>query len=121
MSKRLLAAGMVAAIATGGAFADTASAQDVADFFKRTGITLNVGSGVGGGFDAYARILALHYGRHIPGNPSVVVKNVPGATGLVAMNALYNTAPRDGSAILASFNTVVLSSLYGDANARFDP
>jgi tripartite-type tricarboxylate transporter receptor subunit TctC len=50
-----------------------------------------------------------------------VVTNVPGATGLVAMNALYNTAPRDGSAILASFNTVVLSSLYGDANARFDP
>ena len=99
----------------------SANAQAVADFYKRTGITLNVGSGVGGGFDAYARILALHYGRHLPGNPSVVVKNMPGATGLVAMNALYNTAPRDGSTILASFNTVILSALYGDANARFDP
>jgi tripartite-type tricarboxylate transporter receptor subunit TctC len=82
---------------------------------------VNVGSGVGGGFDVYARLFALHYGRHIPGNPSIVVKNVPGATGLVAMNALYNTVPRDGSTILASFNTVVLSPLYGDANARFDP
>jgi tripartite-type tricarboxylate transporter receptor subunit TctC len=115
-------AGMIAALAASGpSLIDAANAQSVADFYKRTGITLNVGSGVGGGFDAYARILAIHYGRHIPGNPSVVVKNVPGATGLVAMNALYNTAPRDGSTILASFNTVVLSSLYGDANARFDP
>jgi tripartite-type tricarboxylate transporter receptor subunit TctC len=46
---------------------------------------------------------------------------MPGATGLVALNSLYNAAPRDGSAILASFNTAVLSALYGDANARFDP
>src|SRR5262245_7506712 len=100
---------------------DTAHAQSVGDFFRSSGITINVGSGVGGGFDAYARLMALHYGRHIPGNPSIVVKNVPGATGLVAMNSLYNAAPRDGSTILASFNTVVLSALYGDANARFDP
>jgi tripartite-type tricarboxylate transporter receptor subunit TctC len=113
---------MIAGLAVGALSSiDAANAQSVADFFKRTGITLDVGSGVGGGFDAYARLLALHYGRHLPGNPSVVVKNMPGATGLVAMNALYNTAPRDGSTILASFNTVVLSSLYGDANARFDP
>jgi tripartite-type tricarboxylate transporter receptor subunit TctC len=122
MSKCFLVAGTIAGIAAGGlSLTGAANAQSVADFYKRTGVTLNVGSGVGGGFDAYARILALHYGRHIPGNPSVVVKNVPGATGLVAMNALYNTVPRDGSTILASFNTVVLSSLYGDANARFDP
>src|SRR5262245_27754162 len=119
MSKRLVAAAAIMGLAA--VAAGPAGAQSVADFYRRNGITLNVGSGVGGGFDAYARLLALHYGRHIPGNPSVVVKNVPGATGLVAMNALYNTAPRDGSTILASFNTVVLSALYGDANARFDP
>jgi tripartite-type tricarboxylate transporter receptor subunit TctC len=121
-AKHFFAAGMIAELlASGPSLINAANAQSVADFYKRTGITLNVGSGVGGGFDAYARILALHYGRHLPGNPSVVVKNVPGATGLVALNTLYNTAPRDGSAILASFNTVILSSLYGDANARFDP
>jgi tripartite-type tricarboxylate transporter receptor subunit TctC len=112
---------VAAGLAVASCAIDSAQAQSVADFFRRTGITVNVGSGVGGGFDAYARLLAIHYGRHIPGNPSIVVKNVPGATGLVAMNALYNAAPRDGSTILASFNTVVLSSLYGDANARFDP
>jgi tripartite-type tricarboxylate transporter receptor subunit TctC len=113
---------MIAAVALGGtSMMTSANAQTIADFYRRTGITVNVGSGVGGGFDAYARLLALHYGRHVPGNPNIVVKNVPGATGLVAMNALYNTAPRDGSVILASFNTVVLSALYGEANARFDP
>jgi tripartite-type tricarboxylate transporter receptor subunit TctC len=114
------AAAIVAAFAAG-ALPSGANAQAVADFYKRTGITVNVGSGVGGGFDSYARLLALHYGRHIPGNPSVVVKNMPGANGLVAMNALYNTAPRDGSTILASFNTVILLALYGEANAKFDP
>src|SRR5215475_14827069 len=119
MLKGFVFVGAAAALAL--SLADTAQAQSVADFFRRTGITVNVGSGVGGGFDAYTRLLAIHYGRHIPGNPSIVVKNVPGATGLVAMNSLYNAAPRDGSTILASFNTVVLSSLYGDANARFDP
>jgi len=101
-------------------FPSFADAQSVADFYKRTPITLNVASGAGGGFDAYARVLAVHYGDHIPGHPSIIVKNMPGATGLVAMNYLYNSAPRDGSTLVASFNTVVLSPLYGDPNAKFD-
>jgi len=125
MSRRLLAAataGMLAAIAAGGqSSSGVAQAQSVADFYAHTGVTLIVGSGAGGGFDAYARVLARHYGHHLPGNPSVVVKNMPGATGLVAMNSLYNAAPRDGSTILASFNTVPMSALYGDPNAKFDP
>jgi tripartite-type tricarboxylate transporter receptor subunit TctC len=122
MSRQFLAAGLIAAIAAAGPSSiGAAHAQTVADFYARTGVTLIVGSGAGGGFDAYARILARYYGRHLPGNPSIVVKNMPGATGLVAMNSLYNAAPRDGSTILASFNTVVLSALYGDANAKFDP
>ena len=122
MSRRFLAAGTIAAIVAGGPSSiGSAHAQSVADFYGHAGITLIVGSGAGGGFDAYARVLARYYGRHLSGNPSIVVKNMPGATGLVAMNSLYNAAPRDGSTILASFNTVVLSALYGDANARFDP
>ena len=88
----------------------TSSAADsVAEFYKKTPITIYVASGPGGGFDAYARVLAAHLGRHVPGNPSIVAKNMPGATGLVAMNYLYNSAPRDGSAILAAFNTALLS------------
>src|SRR3977135_2663566 len=120
MPKHLMLVVAVAGLVAVGVI-HSAHAQSVADFCSRPGMTINVGSGFGGGFDAYARLMALHYGRHMPGNPSIVVKNVPGATGLVAMNSLYNAAPRDGSTILASFNTVVLSPLYGDANARFDP
>src|SRR5437764_5783915 len=92
--KRFAFIAEVTALALGACMLDTAQAQSAADFFRGSGITINVGSGAGGGFDAYARLLALHYGRHIPGNPSIVVKNVPGANGLVAINALYNTAPR---------------------------
>src|SRR3954452_7976487 len=101
--------------------AGTAIADGVADFYKKTPISIYVASGPGGGFDAYARVLSAHLGRHVPGTPSIVIKNMPGAAGLVAMNYLYNSAPRDGSAILASFNTAVLSHLYGDASAKFDP
>lgn len=103
------------------AFANAAAAQSVADFYKRTDLTLYVGSGPSGGFDSYARVLARHYPRHIPGGPTIVVKNMPGASGLKAMNFIANVAPRDGSAILASFNTVVLDPFYGKSGAQFDP
>jgi tripartite-type tricarboxylate transporter receptor subunit TctC len=103
------------------AAASPSLAQAPAEFYRRTDVTLYVGSGPSGGFDSYARVLARHYGKYIPGNPSIVVKNMPGASGLNAMNFLANVAPRDGSAILASFNTVVLDPLYGKAEARFDP
>jgi tripartite-type tricarboxylate transporter receptor subunit TctC len=121
MSKRFLVAAIAGLAAFDPCSMVEANAQSVADFFRRNGISLYVGSGPGGGFDAYARVFANHYRRHVPGNPSIVVKNMPGATGLVAMNFLANAAPRDGTAIVASFNTVVLSPLYGDANAKFDP
>lgn len=96
-------------------------AQSVDEFYRRNPVSLLVGSGAGGGFDTYARIFGQHFGKHVPGNPPVVVRNMPGAAGLVAMNHLYNTAPRDGSTILASFNSIVMHHLYGDANAKFDP
>ena len=98
-----------------------AYAQSPEDFYRRNPVNLLVGSGAGGGFDTYARIFAQHFGKHVPGNPQVIVRNMPGAAGLVAMNHLYNSAPRDGSTILASFNTIVMHQLYGDANAKFDP
>jgi tripartite-type tricarboxylate transporter receptor subunit TctC len=115
---RTIANGIGLAIA---AVTTAVHAQSPAEFFKRAGITMYVGSGSGGGFDAYARIFAPHFSRHVPGNPNIVIKNMPGATGLVAINFLANSAPRDGSALLASFNTVILNHLYGDANAKFDP
>ena len=103
------------------AYALPADAQTVADFYSRTPLTLIVGSGVGGGFDLYARLFAPYYAKHIPGHPAIVVKNQPGAGGLANMNTMFHTAPRDGSEIAATFNTIALMPLYGDRDAQFDP
>ena len=68
------------------------------DFSGRT-IRLYIGTGPGGGYDTYGRLVARHIGRHIPGNPAVVAQNMPGASSLTLTNYLFNTAPRDGTAI----------------------
>ena len=82
------------------AFAATeARADTVADFYKGKIVRVIVGFGIGGGYDAYARLLSRHFGRHIPGNPSVVVQNMPGAGGLRAANYMYSAAPKDGTTI----------------------
>src|SRR5215212_6764687 len=75
----------------------TASAQPVEAFYKGKRVTLLVGSAVGGGYDAYARLVTRHLGRFIPGNPTFVVQNMPGAAGAVAASNLYNVAPKDGT------------------------
>ena len=71
----------------------------VADFYRGRSISLVIGFGAGGGYDAYARLLARHIGRHIPGNPSLVAQNIQGAGGLKATQFLYDVAPRDGTVI----------------------
>lgn len=114
MTKRKLFYASLFVVATIDVLTNEAFAQSVAEFYNRNPISLYVGSGAGGGFDAYARVFAAHYAKHIPGNPNVIVKNMPGADGLVAMNYIANSASRDGSAILASFNQVILESLYHD-------
>jgi tripartite-type tricarboxylate transporter receptor subunit TctC len=74
-----------------------ASAQSVADFYQGKQVVLIVGAASGGGYDAQARLLARHIGKHIPGNPTVVVQNMPGAGSLQAANHLYNIAAKDGT------------------------
>ena len=76
-----------------------AHSDSVEDFYRGRSINVVIGYGVGGGYDTYARLLARHIGRHIPGNPSVVPQNMPGAGGLKATHYLYNIAPKDGTAI----------------------
>lgn len=85
-------------------------------------IRLVIGSGAGGGYDVYARFLARHLARHIPGNPTIVSQNMPAASGLAATNWAYSAAaPRDGSVILATYNALLDDPLYGSPVARFDP
>src|SRR6476659_7622235 len=76
-----------------------AHADEVADFYRGKQIDLIVGYGPSGGYDTYARLLARHFGKFIPGNPSVIVQNMPGGGSLRAVNYLYNQAPRDGTVI----------------------
>jgi tripartite-type tricarboxylate transporter receptor subunit TctC len=80
-----------------------------------------IASGPGGGYDIYGRILAAHLGDHIPGKPSLVVENMPGAAGLVAMNWGANAAPRDGSVLIMTFNASLAAPLFGQPAAHFDP
>jgi tripartite-type tricarboxylate transporter receptor subunit TctC len=96
-------------------------ADPVADFYRDKSIDLSIGFGPGGGFDSYARLLARHLGNFIPGNPTIVPRNMPGGGGLVVVNHLYNVAPRDGRniAIFGPFNA--MEPLFGNAAAKFDP
>ena len=80
---------------TGAADSAAGSAQGVADFYRGKTITVVVGFPPGGGFDATARILAKYLGKYIPGEPNVIVENMPGAGSLTAANHLYNAAPPD--------------------------
>ena len=68
-----------------------------ADFYKGKTVLVDIGADVGGGFDAYGRVIAEFIGRHIPGNPTVSPQNRPGAGGRVSANWLYNVAPKDGT------------------------
>jgi tripartite-type tricarboxylate transporter receptor subunit TctC len=98
-----------------------AGAQSVADFYKGKTVTLIVSSAPGGGYDALSRTIAVHLGRHIPGNPSVVVKNMSGAGGIVATKYLFTVAPRDGTFIGGVQNNTPFEPLFGTKEATYDP
>ncbi|MCL2429184.1 MAG: tripartite tricarboxylate transporter substrate-binding protein, partial [Alphaproteobacteria bacterium] len=98
-----------------------ANADPVADFYKGRTVALVVGSSAGGGYDAMARAVARYLGQHIAGNPTVVVRNMPGAGGITAMNYLFNTAERDGSVLALVQNNTPLEPLFGTRQARYDP
>ena len=88
---------------------------------KAPTITIFAGSSVGGLYDLTARLWSRHYGRFLPGEPTIVVQNMPGAGGLSATNHLANLAPKDGTALGIVNASAVLLALFGDPSARFDP
>jgi tripartite-type tricarboxylate transporter receptor subunit TctC len=104
-----------------GVVAHPAAADAVADFYKDRTLSLVVGHEVGTGFDTYARVLARHIGRHVPGNPGIVVQNMVGASGIAAANWLYNVAPKDGTVVSTFVQTTVFDSIFGNAVAKFEP
>jgi tripartite-type tricarboxylate transporter receptor subunit TctC len=96
------------------------AAAAAADFYKGKTVTLIVGGSAGGGYDTLGRAIARCIGTHIPGSPSVVVEDMPGAGGLVAMDYLFHSAARDGSVIALVENGPPLAQLFGIAQARYD-
>ena len=102
--------------------AAAAGAQDAAEFYKGRQVNLVVGYGTGGGYDVYGAHPVRHIGRHIPGNPNVVIQNMPGAGSLVAANYLYKVAPKDGSTFGIFARNMAMLGLVGSAqNVQFDP
>ena len=96
------------------------TAQSAADFYRGKQIDLYIGYSPGGGYDTYARVLARHMGKHIPGNPTVVPQNMPGAGSLTLANHLYNIAPKDGTAIGTFGRGLAMEPLLGGNGTRFD-
>jgi len=91
-------------------------------FYAGRTVTLIAGSSPGGGVDTYARLVGRHLGKHIPGNPKIVVQNVPGAGSLTAARNLYTTAPRDGSQIGLVLSSALFDPLMkGDDLKAYDP
>jgi tripartite-type tricarboxylate transporter receptor subunit TctC len=97
-----------------------AAAQTDADFYRGKTINLLVGSGEGGGFDLSARLTAQFLSRSIPGNPVIVVQNMPGASGLRVAEYIYNIAPRDGTVLAITQPSIVQHKVL-NASARFNP
>jgi tripartite-type tricarboxylate transporter receptor subunit TctC len=97
-------------------------ARSNGDFYRGKQLSLLVGYGVGGGYDAYGRLVARHIGRYVPGQPAVVVQNMPGAGSLVATNYIYRIAPKDGSVFGIIARNMPLVGLIGNRqNVKFDP
>ena len=117
----LLPGRLLVAAATLALLPTFACAQSAEDFFKRAGrLTMYVGSGAGGGYDQIGRFVARNLTRFLPGNPTIVVENMPTAEGVTASNFLYNSAPKDGSAILADTNTALTLPIYDSPVAHYD-
>ena len=101
-------------------FATPALAQSEADFFKGKTITFLVSTTSGGSYDTRARIMARHLGKQLPGSPNVVVQNMPGAGSVVAMNHMYNVAPKDGTFILITQRVIFTTPMLTPEGVQFD-
>jgi tripartite-type tricarboxylate transporter receptor subunit TctC len=115
---RGLSYALVAALLTLGASLRPAAAQSVEEFYRGKNVTIAIGFSVGGGYDLYARLLARHIGKHIPGQPNIIAQNREGAGSQRATLYLYNAAPKDGTVLGAFSRSMAVAPLID--NAPFD-
>src|SRR6266496_2943116 len=94
--------------------------KDIAAFYKGKTVRIIVGFPAGGGYDSYSRVIGRHLGKHIPGNPTVIVDNMPGAGSIVAANHIFNVAPKDGTIIGNVSGPIILEQLFANPAVQFD-
>ncbi len=92
----------------------------VADFYRGKTVRIVVGFSAGGGYDQYSRVIARHLSKHIPGNPNVIVENMPGAGSIIAANHTFTAAPKDGTLIGNISGPIILEQLFGNPAVQFD-
>lgn len=110
-----------AALWCGTAVAQSAASDPaMASFYKDHAVSLLIGFNTGGGYDTTGRLVARHMNRHIPGNPTLVVKNMPGAGSLNAANRIFNVSPKDGTEFGLFAGSIALDPLIGGTPAKFD-
>jgi hypothetical protein len=107
-------------LALGGLLPSTVAADPVADFYRGKTITMVIATAPGGDYDLRARLISRHMSRHIPGNPTIVPRNMPGGVGIQAMNFMANVAPKDGTAIHAIMQNMSTHQALGGAGVEFD-
>ena len=122
MSRQKRALALIA-VAIGAAMLTPAVAQNgIEAFYRGKTIRLLIGANVGGGYDAYARLIGRHIGKYIPGRPNIVPSNMSGAGGNTLLNYVYAAAPRDGTVLAAASPGALLDPLIGDkTNLKHDP
>jgi tripartite-type tricarboxylate transporter receptor subunit TctC len=98
----------------------SAFAASVEEFYKGKTIQFIVGGSAGGGYDAYTRLIARHFSQYVPGKPSTVVQNMPGAAMLIAANYIFNSAPRDGTVIGHWSGPLILQHMMGNPAVQFE-
>ena len=99
-----------------------AHADDTAEIYAKKEVKFVVGVSAGGGYDAYARLIARYFGKHLPGNPTVLVTNMPGAGSVVAARYIYSVAPKDGTYIGAIYASAIIEPLIvGGSKIDYDP
>jgi tripartite-type tricarboxylate transporter receptor subunit TctC len=114
-------AAFIAVIVGGGAgLAQSQQQGQQDDYFKGKTIAVYVGQPPGGGYDLYGRLFARNLGRHLPGNPTVIVSNMPGAQGILSANFLYRLAPRDGTALALLAQYACQDQVVGTLGVQYD-
>jgi tripartite-type tricarboxylate transporter receptor subunit TctC len=92
----------------------------LADFFRGKTVQIVVATGAGGGFDLYSRLITTHMSKYVPGNPTIVIDNKPGAGHMIGMNYVYNVAPKNGLAIGNATGGLAIAQVFGASGVEFD-